>query len=203
MSGTYFDATVKTTQAAEDTRGEVLLGPSGHLVPTFFHAKCGGHTLKPEQVWQNTVEGYTGVTCKFCQGKGSAAWKNVISSKRMREFLTWARDTGALKISNEHLKQSPKLMDDNYLHRSNRLYLGDKPVVVPKSLLRRYFGRVIVPSGNFTLVQRGSGFTFEGEGLGHAVGMCQIGALYMAKQGFSYKEILAHYFPGLQLNRLY
>lgn len=203
VSGTFFDVTAKTDEAAQDTKGEVLLGPSGHLVPTFFHAKCGGQTLRPEQVWQNSVEGYTSVTCKNCQGRGSAAWKNSISTKRFKEFLVWARDTGSLKISVQTMKQKPVLMKDTLFHRSNRLYLGESHLVIPKSLLRRYFGRVIVPAGNFILVQRGSDFLFEGEGLGHGVGLCQIGALYMAKQGFTYKEILAHYFPGLTLNRFY
>lgn len=203
VSGTFFDVTEKTEEASRGTRGEVLLGPSSHLVPTFFHAKCGGQTLRPEQVWQNSVEGYTGVTDKFCQGKGSSPWHNSITGKKFTEFLRWARDTGALKISDAALKQNPVLMKDTVFHRSNRVYLGEKHVLIPKSLMRRYFGRVIVPAGSFILKEKGGYFVFEGEGLGHGVGMCQIGALYMAKQGFTYKEILSHYFPGLKLTRFY
>ncbi len=46
------------------------------------------------------------------------------------------------------------------------------------------------------------GFTLYGAGWGHGVGLCQIGAAVMATQGYSYKEILAHYFPNTQLKRL-
>ncbi len=203
VSGSFFDTTAKTDRAASETKGEVLLGPSGHMVPTFFHAKCGGQTLRPEQVWQNRVSGYESVKCRFCNGKGTAAWNNSVDLARMKKFLTWARDSAHLRISDQNLARPMKLVKDHGFYRSVRLYLGDHPVVVPKSLLRRYFGRVIVPSGNFELAMQKNNFFFKGEGLGHAVGMCQIGALYMAKAGYSYKEILAHYFPGLSLNRLY
>ncbi len=39
-------------------------------------------------------------------------------------------------------------------------------------------------------------FTFYGRGWGHGVGLCQNGAFGMALAGRSYREILAHYYPG-------
>ena len=42
-------------------------------------------------------------------------------------------------------------------------------------------------------------YTFIGRGWGHAVGMSQEGAKGMAKAGFTYKEILAHYFAGTKV----
>jgi len=41
--------------------------------------------------------------------------------------------------------------------------------------------------------------TLVGSGWGHGVGMCQMGALGMALQGFSHQAILHHYFPGTDL----
>ena len=35
-----------------------------------------------------------------------------------------------------------------------------------------------------------------GRGWGHGVGLCQIGAAVMATRGYTYREILAHYYPG-------
>lgn len=35
--------------------------------------------------------------------------------------------------------------------------------------------------------------------LGHGVGMSQWGAIEMAKQGYSYVEILEHYYPGASI----
>ena len=46
-------------------------------------------------------------------------------------------------------------------------------------------------------------FLLEGGGWGHGVGLCQIGAAVMAVRGFRAEEILAHYFAGAQLRKLY
>jgi SpoIID/LytB domain protein len=50
---------------------------------------------------------------------------------------------------------------------------------------------------------RVTGFTFLGRGWGHGVGMCQVGAYGLAKQGFSYDQILKAYYTGIDLTRLY
>lgn len=47
------------------------------------------------------------------------------------------------------------------------------------------------------------GFTFLGRGWGHGVGMCQVGAYGLAKQGFTYEQILKAYYSGIELTRLY
>jgi SpoIID/LytB domain protein len=46
-------------------------------------------------------------------------------------------------------------------------------------------------------------FTLIGAGWGHGVGLCQIGAAVMADGGTAHGEILAHYFPGAELQSLY
>jgi len=46
-------------------------------------------------------------------------------------------------------------------------------------------------------------FILRGAGWGHGVGLCQIGAAVMADRGFTHQEILAHYFRGASLTRVY
>jgi stage II sporulation protein D len=46
-------------------------------------------------------------------------------------------------------------------------------------------------------------FVIYGAGWGHAVGMCQAGSRGMANQGKGYKEILKHYFTGVNLEKKY
>ena len=46
-------------------------------------------------------------------------------------------------------------------------------------------------------------FVLHGAGWGHGVGLCQIGAAVMGDKGFSYHEILLHYFRGAGLERKY
>ena len=47
------------------------------------------------------------------------------------------------------------------------------------------------------------GFVFAGRGWGHGVGMCQVGAYGMAKQGLNYEQILKAYYTGIEITRLY
>jgi SpoIID/LytB domain protein len=46
-------------------------------------------------------------------------------------------------------------------------------------------------------------FTLIGAGWGHGVGLCQIGAALMAEAGYVHENILAHYYPGSSLHKLY
>lgn len=50
---------------------------------------------------------------------------------------------------------------------------------------------------------RAVGFTFAGRGWGHGVGLCQVGAYGLAKQGLTYSEILKAYYTGIELTKLY
>ncbi len=54
-------------------------------------------------------------------------------------------------------------------------------------------------SSTFTVEEKGSDVVFTVSGYGHGVGMSQYGANYMASQGFTYKEILNHYYPNTQI----
>lgn len=46
-------------------------------------------------------------------------------------------------------------------------------------------------------------FTIRGAGWGHGVGLCQIGAAVMADSGYSYQQILKHYFRHARITCLY
>jgi stage II sporulation protein D len=50
---------------------------------------------------------------------------------------------------------------------------------------------------------RVTGFAFLGRGWGHGVGMCQVGAYGLAKQGYTYDQILKAYYTGIELTRMY
>jgi len=46
-------------------------------------------------------------------------------------------------------------------------------------------------------------FVFTGRGWGHGVGMCQVGAYGLAKQGWTAEQILKAYYSGIDLTRIY
>ena len=54
-------------------------------------------------------------------------------------------------------------------------------------------------SARFTLSAKESGVTFHVTGYGHGVGMSQYGANALAGQGMVFREILAHYYTGSQV----
>ena len=87
---------------------------------------------------------------------------------------------------------------------------SDKSMVVGKELeIRRILSDTHLKSSAFEAVYldsdgmpAASGWTvlrLEGAGWGHGVGLCQIGAAVMASEGYTYKEILEHYYPGTTL----
>lgn len=51
---------------------------------------------------------------------------------------------------------------------------------------------------NISTVENGT-FVFEGSGNGHGVGLSQNGAQGMAQQGYSYEEIIKHYYTGVTI----
>lgn len=68
-------------------------------------------------------------------------------------------------------------------------------------LIRRYLSTSHLKSSAFDVICDGDDFILEGRGWGHGVGLCQIGAAVMAHEGYDYKRILEHYYPGATLTR--
>lgn len=205
VSGGFQDETPRTREASMSTSGEVLVNDRGELAPVFFHAKCGGHTRLPEQVWQNPVHGYKAVECKFCNDHGKASWRTEVTTERLQNFVNWAVDKGYF-----HPKRKPaggeliKVQDDRWSATRVRIAYGDQSTLMEKSVFRRYFGRMEMRSNNFHLRYAVTGdLVLEGNGHGHGVGLCQMGALEMATRGFTHKQILAHYFPQMKLVKVY
>lgn len=207
VSGSFFDMTKSTDLATNETQGEVLVTPNGKLTPIFFHAKCGGKILRPDQVWGNSVSGYhKNPKGGSCIGHGKKDWKKSITYKRFVSFLKWAQKKKLIRLRTKVTgKKKIKILADSKKRNSIRLYWGDIHIVVAKPIFRRYFGRVLFPSNHFSLNwnQKRRAFRISGSGLGHGVGMCQLGALDLAQKGWSYKKILAHFFPGHKLERAY
>ena len=89
---------------------------------------------------------------------------------------------------------------------SARLYeiqiVGSKrTMVIGKELeIRKWLSKSHLYSSAFVVDRNEQGdFILTGAGWGHGVGLCQIGAAVMADKGYTYEQILAHYFPGSTL----
>lgn len=77
-------------------------------------------------------------------------------------------------------------------------------VTIGKELeIRRTLSESHLFSSAFVIEKTQDGFTLKGAGWGHGVGLCQIGAAVMAAKGYTYREILQHYYPHTTLGRFY
>ena len=73
-------------------------------------------------------------------------------------------------------------------------------LIVGKELeIRRILSESHLKSSAFDVEFEGDTVTLKGKGWGHGVGLCQIGAAVMASKGYTYREILQHYYPNTQL----
>lgn len=154
----------------------------------------------------------------FCNTSDVAALSQVLNDYDMetRDFFRWkarytrgelsalistrsGQDIGLLE-SIEPLKRGP----------SGRIELlsikGSKSsMVIGKELvIRKFLSTSHLKSSAFVVREEKSPdnnaendtITLLGAGWGHGVGLCQIGAAMMAVRGYSYRDILLHYYPG-------
>lgn len=83
-----------------------------------------------------------------------------------------------------------------------------KTIIIGKELeIRRTLSESHLLSSAFVVhKEAGTGvndstFTLYGAGWGHGVGLCQIGAAVMGASGFTYQQILQHYYPGTVIGK--
>ena len=103
-----------------------------------------------------------------------------------------------------HAPQLGKIIDLIPLKRgvSGRIYelkiVGEnESIIIGKELeIRKWLSNSHLYSSAFVVGKDGHTFTLHGAGWGHGVGLCQIGAAVMAENGYTYKEILQHYYPN-------
>ena len=76
-----------------------------------------------------------------------------------------------------------------------------KPIVLVKDDIRRTLS--FLPSNLFTINKLNDNlWLFKGGGFGHGVGLSQSGAIEMAELGFTYEQILNHYYQGTKIKKI-
>ena len=159
----------------------------------------------------------------YCNVKDKALLKTILPDfdRETKGFFRWK-----IEYTREALERTIKNktgIDFGVLHAitpllrgpSGRIYRllikgSKKSMIVGKELeIRRWLSDSHLYSSAFvvdTTYDASGGikaFTFFGAGWGHGVGLCQIGAANMAYQGFEATQILKHYFPGAETQRIY
>lgn len=191
----------KIARAIADTRGQVLKDNRGAIAKAFYSADCGCQTEDPRFVW-GKVESLQSVKDPTCGRRKPRQWDFNLSKVEVREKLTAAfvlpPDTTlrALQVAGK----TPSGRVSNLIAtldvggKSQRYMLGAQE-------FRRIFGFEKIRSTDFKLRWLGDRLEILGTGMGHAVGLCQTGAKYLAESGMGYEDILKVYYPKLKIFR--
>lgn len=175
--------------AVEATEDMVLVDAGIKLIHATFHSNCGGATVNAEDVWSKSEPYLRSVVDTFCMAEPHATWTRTIGRDEWLGYLhrRWKVDisdsatvTAALNIGAD---------------RNNTQLPGISPAV-PVVQVRSDWK---LNSGLFSVRTEGDNVVLEGRGFGHGVGLCQEGAMHMARRGHSYTDILHHYFTDVHL----
>jgi stage II sporulation protein D len=178
-------------RAVERTRG-VLLAWRGEPFPAYFHSTCGGRTRSVAEWSPGTAEipPLAGVECAFCDGTRYSTWSVDVDAGDLGDWVQGRlRELAVARTS----PRSGYPLEIRIVSNVTRTVSADE--------FRRRLGTEQVRSPFFTVRRQGDGWIVEGHGWGHGVGMCQMGAIGLARRGRRFEDILAHYYPGAELVR--
>ena len=216
----------RATRAIEKTRGVVLLRDGGGLVDVRYSASCGGHTEDNDAIWGGdpdpSLRGradtpkaeMTRITDdnldKFLAEDAHDTWCGRVAKGKGK--FRWTETLPIDELSARVAVEYPEIGRVKALAAKQRGSSGRIQVltitgergateVTGDLHIRRLLGGL--KSTLFSIERAGNAFVLHGAGFGHGVGMCQLGAIGMAEAGKPHAEILAHYFRGTHLHKLY
>lgn len=176
-------------EAAVDEVFGIYLEYEGETALTAYHAISAGNTQSAKEMWGKEYPYLSSV-----QSPGDKLSPDYISRKSfaVAEFKKLAKECGAkLEGEPENWLGEITKNDDGYVS-----FLRIGTTDVESEDIRNAFS---LRSTCFDVEFDGESFIFTCKGYGHGVGMSQYGADYMARQGFSWQEILQHYYPATEI----
>ena len=186
-------------RAAEATAGQILWF-EGKPAFSVYTRDCGGETENAVAVWPEIQAPYLiAREDPYCTRHGVAKWSWTARSNQIEAALHQA----AL-LAPDSL-QSITILNRTGSNRARTLMLEGKSTHVPISAgsfrfaMGRSLGWNTLRSDRYEVRSESAQFHFEGRGEGHGIGLCQHGADEMGLEGFSFREILAFYYPGTTL----
>ena len=179
--------------AAVATAGEVLV-KDHRPIEAYFHSACGGRTERGADALGRDLPYLVSVPCDRCQGSPAWRWTVKIGAAELGRAAGLGGPATAMKIARETASG-----------RVARVVVeaGSEKVALDGAELRRRLGYERLPSLAFHVRRAGGTFVLEGRGKGHGVGLCQWGAAGRARAGEGYRAILARYYPGTEIVRMY
>lgn len=168
---------------------------NGSVAQTVYMASSSGYTADAEHVWGGSVPYLKSVYCPFDVGNDPNYGSTMkVSESSMRNMLE-----SSLGIS---LSDNPygwlniqSYVDGNYVYE---ISVDGQKTISGRKLRETVMGHKL-KSAAFDVSYRDGEFIFTTYGYGHGVGMSQNGANILAKQGYTYYDILKYYFTGIEI----
>lgn len=174
-------------EATKATSGLVVIDQDSSFITAAFHANCGGNTESAENAWLSPKSYLVPVKDPFCQNSPAARWTVTIPLSQWRIYL---------KSHGIKNAQKTAYINFNVVQTQRHLYYVIGKDSIPYKQIRSDYK---LRSSFFSVSATQNEVTFNGRGYGHGVGMCQEGAIHMAKIGYKYSEIIQYYFKGVQI----
>jgi stage II sporulation protein D len=213
------------TRAVLETRGQIITY-DGRPILAYYASTCGGTTASIEESWPSraplpylrsrsdripgTDDDY------YCRTSSRFAWKTEWTRAQLLDVLattlrahTRGAVTGVRTVDDLSIvsrgpsgRATVDLTADGKTYRlradSVRWVLRPTPTGGILNSSRLYaIDAAKAADGHIDHV------TVEGGGWGHAIGMCQVGAMARARAGQSFREILGAYYTGVTIQSLY
>lgn len=168
------------------THNLVLTDTKEALIDSYFHANCGGQTCEPQYVWNESIPYLSTFKDTFCIYTKQATWETRISQEKWKRYLV-------NKYNFPIHDSTCTAMMFNFIQDDRKAFYLDPIFGIPLRDLREEFN---LKSTYFSCRPEGDEVVISGRGFGHGVGLCQEGAMKMARSGYDFKQILLFYFPG-------
>ena len=184
----------RVRQAVAATQGQIVLY-HGAPIEAVYHSTDAGKTEDAGAVWSGS---YPYLQSVASDDQDSPRYSSTLT-------LPVAELATRLGLNPLTLKASTKqpliqVTERTASGRAAKVKVGDKTFLATD--LRRLLGTEF-RSTLFTWKQNGDQVEFDIAGSGHGVGMSQWGANSLARAGKSYPDILAHYYTGVELGRIF
>ncbi len=186
----------KVSEAVDSTEN-IAVTYNNKYINAYFHACSGGKTEDVSAIWGKQEIPYL----KSVESKGEEGYKNYTSKVKLTvsSLQTKLNKSSTTKCSiNKDEDKIVEILSYTDSGRVNKVKIGGG--IYKAEELRTLLG---LRSTNFTVNKEGDKVVFNVKGNGHGVGMSQVGADYYAKQGYSFIEIIKHYYTGVDVTKIY
>lgn len=183
--GKYAEYADKMRKAATDTQG-VIITYEGEPINALFFSNAAGRT--------DDVQNVFGGNLAYLKGVESY---ETPDSYKYEQVVTFTKDEFFAKLSEKYpeiTEGEVGILARDDSGRVQTVQIGDSELTGTEVRTA-----LALNSTNFSIAFSGGDLVFDVKGYGHGVGLSQAGAEAMAKMGYNYREILKHYYTGVEV----